>query len=937
MVRVVPAAVLLLLILAVIVSWVAKVVMLHQARERLNQQALSLAHATQIKLDTLRDATQAIAANQLLVSGLIDTVERANYLTTFFHSLRLPGPTEAAISLTDYRGRTIASTNRSVSYEDALWLAGVMDDNEHFDLSSKGIIIAIPVKQVGMPEGAVVVEYHADNVRKYLQVSSTVHAAAIVDHNGTVLHSTEPAFVATGRFMPDHIGSEWIEARTTVPEYPQLDVVVAIPIGAVEGSLAKFDWFLIIGLIVGLFMVVAWTLFAGRMMMVRSPIGQWWLAATVATGAIVVTGFLCVAETRQETQHLNRVLANVNHSIASNIRIHLQYHIQALQRMAKRWSVTGRPEREAWEQDAASYVDHFGAIQAIEWVDDSYHVQWIVPLAGNEQAQDLNLACEPHRRATLEAAKESHDVAMTHAIDLVQGGKGFLVYCPIYHDSKFEGFILGVFHFDKLFEHLDVSGDWRKYQPRIKMGEQWVWEKNQNHAYDQGIPGTGHQESLTLYGVPWTIDLAASPHLAAETQSPLKILTLTIGGAIGILLVIMTRQAQILRWRAVEMADANRKLESEAAERERAQAKLSRSEELFRKTIESSASGMIMVDREGIITLVNAQTEVMFGYTREELVAQKMERLIPFAIPEAHVGCRAAFCGSPDSGAMGKNRDLSGRRKDGTQFPIEISLNSLETADGVQVLATVVDITQRKHHEQLLRHHMDELTRANKDLDDFAYVASHDLRSPLEGINKLAKWVREDNADLLPDRSKRHLEQMQQRIGRVESLLDDLLQYARAGRLDHDASAVDTGQLARDIAELGDRPSEFTVSVAPDMPTLVTAKPPLEQVLRNLISNAIKHHDCSDGTVKVSCQPNGQFVEFEISDDGPGINPQFHDQIFKMFTTLKPRDEVEGSGMGLAIIKKLVERYGGKITVTSDNGRGTTFRFTWPNTMNGDA
>ena len=231
----------------------------------------------------------------------------------------------------------------------------------------------------------------------------------------------------------------------------------------------------------------------------------------------------------------------------------------------------------------------------------------------------------------------------------------------------------------------------------------------------------------------------------------------------------------------------------------------------------------------------------------------------------------------------------------------------------------------------------EHLEKTNQDLDEFAYVASHDLRSPLEGIKKLASWVSEDNAELLSDQSKRHLKQMLQRIGRLENLLDDLLQYSRAGRVDHQTLSVDTGQLARDIAELGDRPKEFTVSVASDMPILVTAKTPLEQILRNLISNAIKHHNRVDGTVKVSYQPNGRFVEFEVSDDGPGIDRQFHEQIFKMFTTLKPRDDVEGSGMGLAIIKKLVERYGGKITVQSDHNRGTTFRFTWPKTMNGDA
>ena len=121
-----------------------------------------------------------------------------------------------------------------------------------------------------------------------------------------------------------------------------------------------------------------------------------------------------------------------------------------------------------------------------------------------------------------------------------------------------------------------------------------------------------------------------------------------------------------------------------------------------------------------------------------------------------------------------------------------------------------------------------------------------------------------------------------------------------------------------------------------DMPTLDTAKTPLEQVIRNLIHNAVKHHDRTDGLVSVSCRSDDRFIEFAIADDGPGIEPRYHEQIFKLFATLRPRDEVEGSGMGLAIVKKLIERYGGTIRVDSEPGRGTTFRFTWPKNMNGE-
>jgi len=231
--------------------------------------------------------------------------------------------------------------------------------------------------------------------------------------------------------------------------------------------------------------------------------------------------------------------------------------------------------------------------------------------------------------------------------------------------------------------------------------------------------------------------------------------------------------------------------------------------------------------------------------------------------------------------------------------------------------------------DQLQRANQD-LARSNKDLEQFAYVASHDLKAPLRAIDSLAKWIAEDAADLLPEGSHRHLEQLQQRVQRMERFLDDLLQYSRAGRVTSKIVEVDPGAMVRDLVTFLSPPERFTVSVVGEMPRLVTAKVPLEQCFRNLIDNAVRHHDRDDGRVEVSSRYVGAFVEFTVADDGPGIVPQFHERIFEMFQTLQPRDEVEGSGMGLAVVKKIIEAYGGSIHVESSEPEGATFRFRWP-------
>lgn len=248
-----------------------------------------------------------------------------------------------------------------------------------------------------------------------------------------------------------------------------------------------------------------------------------------------------------------------------------------------------------------------------------------------------------------------------------------------------------------------------------------------------------------------------------------------------------------------------------------------------------------------------------------------------------------------------------------------------------QMLSQIEDYERAQHEaEQQRRRWMSELERSNRELDEFAYVASHDLRSPLQAIKSLSQWIAEDNADILPEESRRHVEQMQQRVGRLERLLDDLLQYSRAGRVHGTVTDVDTRSLCLDTVALLNPPAGFHVNIAEDLPTMRTAPAPLAQVLRNLINNALKHHDSDEGSINISCSPNGTFNLFTVSDDGPGIDPRYHDQVFKMFETLSPRDAVEGSGMGLAVIKKTVESYGGTITLDSEPGRGARFTFGWP-------
>jgi len=224
-----------------------------------------------------------------------------------------------------------------------------------------------------------------------------------------------------------------------------------------------------------------------------------------------------------------------------------------------------------------------------------------------------------------------------------------------------------------------------------------------------------------------------------------------------------------------------------------------------------------------------------------------------------------------------------------------------------------------------------ELKRSNTELDNFAYVASHDLKAPLRGIRSLTQWIAEDVEETASEETLDNLGLLSRRVDRLDSLLESLLAYSRIGRKNAAPEPVDIGKLLADIRDYLAPGAGFQITFAEALPTILTFKAPLELVLRNLINNALKHHDGKSGLVSVSIVETGDQVEFRVADDGPGIPPEFHDRIFQMFQTLKPRDEVEGSGMGLAMVKKTVEGLGGAVRVESTPSvRGSTFIFTWP-------
>ncbi|MDY7228258.1 sensor histidine kinase [Hyalangium rubrum] len=246
------------------------------------------------------------------------------------------------------------------------------------------------------------------------------------------------------------------------------------------------------------------------------------------------------------------------------------------------------------------------------------------------------------------------------------------------------------------------------------------------------------------------------------------------------------------------------------------------------------------------------------------------------------------------------------------------------------VATVILDISYRKRAEAERDRLIAALERSNRELDQFAYVASHDLKAPLRGITNLAQWIGDDLQEVMTDETRKQLRMLMGRAHRMEALINGILDYSRAGRVREHPENVDVGVLLTETIEMLSPTPPASIQVESQMPVLHSERVPLQQIFLNLLSNALKHSMRPDALVRVSCTETGDGWEFSVADNGPGIPAEYHERIWGIFQTLRARDEVEGTGIGLSVVKKIVEARGGAVRVESAAGQGATFFFTWP-------
>lgn len=401
-------------------------------------------------------------------------------------------------------------------------------------------------------------------------------------------------------------------------------------------------------------------------------------------------------------------------------------------------------------------------------------------------------------------------------------------------------------------------------------------------------------------------------------------------------------------------------------------------EEQFQQVVESAPNAMVIVDQYGSIHLVNRAMEKLFGYTREELLQMKVDQLVPERFQNAHPQHRDHFHKHPTARAMGAGRDLFGLRKDGSEVPIEIGLNPLETKSGKMVLASIIDISERillykkdneikkqlehavkqqtqdinrqriaalniMQDEKLARERVEkverelllkanQLVRSNQELEQFAYVASHDLQEPLRMIASYTQLLERRYNDLLDEKGKKYIYFAVDGATRMQQLINDLLSFSRVGTKGKEFIATDLNQVyekATTNLEIAIKENNAQV-LSEQLPVVFGDDVQLIQLFQNLIGNALKFHGETPPKVQIHVEDKEQEWLFCVADNGIGLDEKFKDRIFIIFQRLHTKDEYKGTGIGLAVCKKIVERHGGKIWVESKPGQGAKFFFTLP-------
>lgn len=584
--------------------------------------------------------------------------------------------------------------------------------------------------------------------------------------------------------------------------------------------------------------------------------------------------------------------------------------------------------RELGEHYRVHELDAEGAAIPAQARALHFPIAYLAPSPGNEKALGYDIGSEPVRREAIERALQTDRPSATARVQLVQD-RGQTASVILYlalngaHRSKTPlGLASAVMHVDGLARSALAGLVDAGLHAHIFDGPVGD-ERRALLDFGPDPQGTiAHTLELPVHVADrqWTLQvMLPADYLVAHRSWQawgLLAVGLSLAALLGmLLLVLLARQAK------VEELVGNRTAE------------LREAEQRFRGLLEAAPDAILMIDQTGCIELVNRQAEQLFGYTRTELLGLPVDRLVPERFRGAHAGHRQGYFRDPHARQMGAGLDLSAQRRDGSEFPVEISFGPVRIGARNYVVAAARDVSDRAAVQRKLANYAADLERSNKELEQFAYVASHDLQAPVRGTLSFAQLLRQRYLGrVLEGKGEEFLRHIEDSAHQMEALIKALLALSRVGRREDQDQDVSCEQvLAQVESQLAGMLRERGAQISHEPLPMVRATPTeVLQVLQNLIVNGLKFQPGVRPRVHISALREGPMWRLSVRDEGIGIAPKDQDRIFRIFQRLHAGDAYEGTGIGLAICQKIVLSRGGRIWVESIPGQGATFHFTLP-------
>jgi PAS domain S-box-containing protein len=656
----------------------------------------------------------------------------------------------------------------------------------------------------------------------------------------------------------------------------------------------------------------------------RKEVPRWLpiVVGVAVAGTTVCLWQALVIDQRAQTQ---RTVEAKTALLGNDIAVHIQLYTLALDRMARRWHLNGMKDEQHRKSDATMIVADYKGFDGIRWVDPSNHVAWTIPLQGHETEKGMYLAFEERRRAALEAARKTGRFAVSRPVEVTTGGKGLLIIVPFYDGDNFEGYIDGFFRIQHLLDSILSEETISGYAVVVSEGNDEIYHRSES-SNQQGSEWADTKQ-LEIPGMDWRVEVWPEKKMLTKLQSSVPTITLVVGVLISLILAWTVWLAQAARNRSTTVEVTSLSLKREVAERTSAKNALSAALEKERLLLNSAVDVICSVDADGRFVSINPACQQLWGYSQEELIGrQYIDLVVPEDVAKTNEAAAKIMAG--ERATDFENRY---RHKNGSQVHV---MWSASWSENQQLIFSVArDITQRHLIEERLKKFAAELQRSNAELQDFASIASHDLQEPLRKIQSFAGELKVSLASKIHFKEQDTLDRMIAAAIRMRTLINDLLTFSRVTTMAKPFVPVDLALTVKEVlSDLEERTRDTKARIEVcDLPTIDADPIQMRQLLQNLIGNGLKFHAPGIAPIiKISGENGGPNYRLSVTDNGIGFDEKYLDRIFTMFQRLHGRKEYEGTGIGLAICRKIVERHGGQIIARSAPSVGSTFTITLP-------